>query len=387
MATASNLTMVSPAEWRKRTSLTFSSRGADTKKLDTAYDSYFRNSSPENGKTLYFALEEYREGDTYYTLKAMVTNAVYKLVDFIHSKIAFNKTSIIKLSGMAVRKLVDLVVHKVLEQAVPVLDVVKDLSGGILKTFDAAKVSLGAYLERRQISLNPGHPESTANTIEHAMRMGMGAGMIDLLKGAAKTAAHAFLPGLSMLVSAIMNGVEFIVKYLMRRSELDRISKFLPEAKELFADERRRAMARSGFTTEESRKGQALTPETDPLKGGIIVDMPRFREFFQRGCDASPLIPMFTLNSGICGSLMVMLAMFKDTRQAEMIDQKTWDTGSQYFSRLKSYSREYMRNSGFDFSARDYFVRQALLHATGNHVTAPSNYDKGRAFVGGLLGA
>ncbi|MES2183124.1 MAG: hypothetical protein V4505_01130 [Pseudomonadota bacterium] len=323
--------------------------------------------------------------DAFAMLKVKLTNLVYSLVDWIRSKIATNAVDIAKISGTVLRKIVNIVVGKILAQAVPVLDVISDLSGGIMKTFDAAKVSIGAWMERRKISLTPGHPELTASTLESAMRMGIGAGLVDLLKGAAKAALHSFLPGLSLLISAIMTGIEFIVKFIMRMCENEKIKAFLKVAKEHFGKEEGLARAKQG--TDVRRRYEQLQPELDPAKGGIITDLTRFKEFFQQGCDASPLIPMLTLNSGICGSLMVMLAMFKDTRESEMISQKTWDTGAAYFTRLKEFGRTYIRASGFEFTSTDHFVRQTLLHAKTHHATIPTTFDKGRAFVGGLLGA
>ncbi len=59
MATGSTLALVPPDQWRKRTALTLSSRGTDTRKVDAAYDKYFQTKSPEEGKVLFLALEEY----------------------------------------------------------------------------------------------------------------------------------------------------------------------------------------------------------------------------------------------------------------------------------------------------------------------------------------
>ena len=65
------------------------------------------------------------------------------------------------------------------------------------------------------------------------------------------------------------------------------------------------------YTDSMGRKQRAAVsytryePNLDKSSGGIIHNLDEFTKLFQEGCDASPLIPMIVLNSGICGSLMV----------------------------------------------------------------------------------
>ena len=111
----------------------------------------------------------------------------------------------------------------------------------------------------------------------------------------------------------------------------------------------------------------------DPTRGGIIHDLDKFKAFFQEGCDASPLIPMLTLNTGICGSLMTLVNLFRDEEKTgrEVVDRATYNSGVAYFARLKSFGARYLQTSGFKFQARETDTRnniQGLLdHAVHHH--------------------
>jgi hypothetical protein len=54
------LGIVTPDEFRKRTSLTMSSRSGSTRAMDEAYDAYYTNRTPETGRLLYAWLTQYR---------------------------------------------------------------------------------------------------------------------------------------------------------------------------------------------------------------------------------------------------------------------------------------------------------------------------------------
>ena len=143
----------------------------------------------------------------------------------------------------------------------------------------------------------------------------------------------------------------------------------------------------SKFTSGKDKSGNILGgrvqlhPETDRSKGGIITDLKRFKAFYEKGCDASPLIPMLTLNSGICGSLMVLLKMFEDS--GDRITQQTFDAGNDYFTKLKQYGRGYLAGAGFEFKpvdGSDKAVQGILNHAVQHHTGGTSKLDKVLAF-------
>jgi hypothetical protein len=287
-----------------------------------------------------------------------------------------------------------LLVEKLMAEAAPLVGAVKDLAGGLARTFTAVKTRLSSYLDRKKIRIVAGHPEEIANSIEDCMNQGIFMGLLDLLKGAAKAAIQATLPGLGSLVSAIMTGLEWLIKFIVRLVENYSIKKFLEIARGHYELEKQRAkrvdmavqdlgggtMAR----TKGAKEGSRLEPNLEP--GGLITDTAKFTEFFKFGCEASPLIPMLTLNTGICGSLMTLARMFDDTgamiKAAKHGDKKKeqFDVAGRFFTRLKQYGGTYLKASGFKFRARDpndLYIQGLLDHAVQHH--------QGKWTVGGAV--
>ena len=210
----------------------------------------------------------------------------------------------------------------------------------------------------------------------------------------ASLSLSALLPGAGSLVSALVTGVEWLVKLIWRIWEQSKIRKFLLLAREHYGNEKTLAEANT-MAIRLSNPGdhgltgsrEQLVPEMDRSKGGIIHDLDRFKEFYKKGCDASPLIPMLTFNTGICGSLMVLMRMFDDADT--IITQKTHDTGSAYFTKLKEYGRGYLSAAGFEFKplvAGNKSIQGLLNHAVHHHTGETSRMDKALAFGAGFAG-
>jgi len=333
--------------------------------------------------------------DAFNNLRVLLINAVTDLFNWIKAKLLSDGEWAWTISGTIVSKIVRFVVGKCLESAAPIIGGAMDIGGGLMKTIKAAKERIGTWLLRRKININPGHPELLANAIESNMSQGIFSGLWTILKGVAATALAVFLPGAGNLVAALVTGIEWMIKFLWRMWEQSKINKFLQEARVLFGDEKRLALQKTvamrhddpnfnlTYTSGRDRDGNIrggrvqLHPETDKSKGGIITDLPRFKAFYEKGCNASPLIPMLTLNSGICGSLMVMLKMFDDT--GDVVTQETWNTAENYFTRLKQYGRSYLGDAGFEFraaDAADTSLQGLLNHALHHHTGESGKLDK-----------
>lgn len=330
--------------------------------------------------------------DAFNALRVLLMNAVTDLFHWIRNKMLTNGEWAWDVSSLVISKAIKFVVAKCLESAAPLIGGAMDLGGGILKTIKVARERLEAYFLRRKVVLNPGHPEEAANAIEADMTKGLLSGLFSVLKGVASLSLSMLLPGAVSLVSALVTGVEWLVKLTWRLWEQSKINKFLKLARQHFLAEKglanvntRRMMKADPDYAHKYTSSLQFHPEMDPAKGGIIHDLPRFREFFRKGCDASPLIPMLTLNTGVCGSLMVMMRMFDDAQT--MVSQSKWDAGDAYFTRLKRYGRTYMVNSGFEFKpldATDGLIRGLLNHAAQHHSGATSKTGKALAFGSGF---
>ncbi|MBX3655869.1 MAG: hypothetical protein KF686_16925 [Ramlibacter sp.] len=347
--------------------------------------------------------------DALNSLRIVLQNAVSDLAHYILEKVANPSAKSLATLGTVIRGMVKFVVAKCLESAAPLVGGALDLAGGLIKTLRAAKERIGVWLLRRQIVINPGHPELLANGIESQLDKGVFAGLWTLLKGVANTALTVFLPGASSLVAALVTGIEWLVKFAWRLIEQHQISEFLKEARQRFLEVRARAtrVETTGVRnyTDSMGRPQRIAeqyvryePDLDRSKGGFIHDLDAFSSFFQKGCDASPLIPMLVLNSGICGSLMVLLKMFDDLNRP-ITHQTVYDAGNQYFTRLKEFSRGYMAASGFEFKVRPSedgisydpdssqnrerrYLQGLLNHSLRDHYRGETRADKAAAFFG-----
>jgi len=332
--------------------------------------------------------------DAFNALRVLLMNAVTDLFHWIKNKMLVDGEWAWDVSAQLISKAIKFVVGKCLESAAPFIGGAMDLGGGICKTIKAAKERLETYFMRRKIVLNPGHPELAANAIEANMTKGIFAGLWSVLKGVASLALSALLPGAGNLVSALVTGVEWLIKFVWRIWEQSKISKFLKLARQHFGNEKSLAEANTLMMKKKDpyyelnyTSKMQLHPQMDPRYGGIIHNLPKFKEFYKLGCDASPLIPMLTFNTGICGSLMVLMRMFDDTEA--MISQKTWDAGDAYFTKLKQYGRGYLQAAGFEFKALDASNRpiQGILnHAVQHHHGHSGKLDKALAFGAGFAG-
>lgn len=302
----------------------------------------------------------------------------------------------------------------VMKSAAPFVGAALELGSGVVRAIDMTCTRVASYLDRRNIHLNPGHPEEIANSIEHAMNMGILSGLVDAIKASGKIAVQSILPGLGSVVSAIMTGLEWLVKLIYRVWESYQVKDFLAKARALFVEEKSRAKpvstetvggtvnATQTVTLRNPVTGVATTTvnltfgggplgaksvvsatinnHTSPLEpdlrsGGIITNAHAFTDFFREGCNASPMIPILVLNSGICGSLMTLIKLFDDTGEMDATAQEHFNTANQYFSRLKQFGAVYLRTSGFQFkplNMEDGFLRGLLRHAVDHHNPANS---------------
>jgi hypothetical protein len=292
-----------------------------------------------------------------------VTWLVMKLVDWLKQKLSEAMESPISVGLDTIKSLVGVVVKQVAASAVPFVGAGIDLATGIAKSFNAIKMKVGAWLERRKIRITDGHPALLASKIESMLTRDILSGLWITIKGAIQMALAATIPGLQSLVGALTTAVEWVIKLVMRLSELAALKLFLLDAKFAFLKERMK-------TTQEPGSPHRTIHE----HGGLIHDLPEFKKFYQKGCNASPIIAMLTLNSGICGSQWQLQNMFSDIG---LIGQKEFNSGTAYFSRLKEYGLKYLKDCGFALSAdlalktpganEKRYIEGLLNHAKGIH--------------------
>ncbi|MDB5881735.1 MAG: hypothetical protein JWP43_1613 [Ramlibacter sp.] len=292
-----------------------------------------------------------------------LTWLIKTLIDWLREKLSEAMESPVTVGLDAIKGLVLAAVKSIAASAVPFVGAGIDLAVGIGKSFNAIKMKVGAWLERRKIRITDGHPALLASKIESMLTRDIMSGLWVTIKGAIQMALAATIPGIQSLVSAMATAAEWVIKFVMRLSELAALKLFLLQAKVAFMKERK-------LTAQEPGSPHRTVHET----GGMINDLEEFKKFYQKGCNASPIIAMLTLNTGICGSQWQLQTMFSDIG---LIGQKEFNSGTAYFTRLKDYGRKYLKDCGFEFTP-DLAIRSAginekryieglLNHAKGIH--------------------
>jgi hypothetical protein len=290
-----------------------------------------------------------------------VTWLIKKLIDWLKEKLSQAMESPITVGLDSLKSLVLVAVKQICASAVPFVGAGIDLATGIAKSFNAIKMKIGAWLDRRKIRITDGHPALLASRIESMLTRDILSGLWVTIKGAIQMALAATIPGIQSLVSAMATAAEWVIKFVMRLAELAALKLFLLKAKSKFMEERKLTTLEPG-----SPHRQIHT------SGGLIHNLDEFKKFYQQGCNASPIIAMLTLNTGICGSQWQLQSMFSNIG---LIGQKEFNSGTAYFSRLKKYGRDYLKDCGFKFSAdlcissaRDKQAIEGYLnHAQGIH--------------------
>ncbi len=286
-------------------------------------------------------------GAAFYDLMAKVINVlvglVKDLVKWLMDKLQSMGKDPFMEGTETLRPLIMFAVKKCAEAAVPFVSAGLDLVVGLAQTFKAVKMKVSGWLERRKIRITDGHPALLAARIEKCMTMDIASGLWTLIKGAVQMALAFLAAGAQGLIAAITSAIEWVIKFVMRLMEQASIKLFLLKARRLFLTEK--------IPVDPVVDGDPRAPRRSSekkRKGSLIADLEKFKAFYQEGCDASPVIAMLTLNSGICGSQWQLQNMFTDLGE---IGQKEFDSGTKYFTRLKKYGLKYLNDCGFEFVA------------------------------------
>lgn len=269
-----------------------------------------------------------------------------------------------------VNQVVGAAVKYVLKAAVPFIGGALNLKDGVMQVISAAKQRIQALLLRRKFVIQPGHPEVLANTIETTMNWSMAKGLWSALKGAAELGLTFISAGASVLANVVAAAMEFIIKTLMRLDEAEAMQEQLKLARDQYA-----------ACSEQNPRDPT---HVRPKDGSLATDAGKFTEFYQGMCDASPCIPILTLNSSICGSLTDMIKLFDDTSSGTVISQASFNAATEYFKALKIFGNQYLQQSGFRFVSNDPKVSAILAHAVKHHGEANiSGWDKALGLLGG----
>jgi len=265
----------------------------------------------------------------------------------IYEKIKMNYDRVQDIAWNVLQKLILYVLQQVCASIVPFVGAAFDLFSALKDSIEGISARVTAAYHRSKFIVMPGHPQMIADGIEKQMNWAIGKGLFGVLKSGAKIGAAVMSVGASTIGDILASAFEFVIKFVLRYFEGSQMRMFVDIARKHL---------------EIKRKGPDGVE-----RPAIAYDTTRFNHLFSFGCDASPCVPMLTLNSGITGDQMMFMKMFDDTDAHNVVDQETFNHATEYFNLLKGTGRDYLRDSGFQFTSQKNDVRGYLWHAVTHH--------------------
>ena len=200
------------------------------------------------------------------------------------------------------RKLVDFLCGKLLATLAPFIGAGLDIAKGIANTVDSSITKYREWVQGRDVQLLAGHPGTIVEAIRRAMKLSIGSGVYDIVKGGASLGLQFASQGASTIIDAVVSIMETLAKVIWKIVEIKRIKRFCEQAK--------------GYWDARMQR-DAL--HTRPIA---------FNGWFKRYAVPIPALSVLALNSGICGDKMHFLAMFKDDEN--IVTQAEFTAGCKY---------------------------------------------------------
>lgn len=248
-----------------------------------------------------------------------------------------------------VKTLVRGIVAAVAAKAAPLVGAGLDIARGVGKTIDAAITRFRAWKEARDVEVAHGHPAVIVQSITRAMTLSLFEGLYQTMKGAAALSMDAVGFGAGAIVNMVVSATELVVKFIWRLVEVVRMNAFCTEARGYWENSHSQdALHRRPFAFTEWYRGFALN---------------------------IPLIPVLTLNTGICGDKMRYLTMFK-AGGSEAISSNDFRNGVRFLDNLKPWGAEYIKSTGYTLrSAGDVLVDRLIHQFATSHEKEKQVYD------------
>ena len=229
------------------------------------------------------------------------------------------------------------IMHQVIDAAVchvlysiPILGDILKIKDSIVKAIDAVVTYLGTSGLLDKFSVNAGHPEIIKNNMERYERDACRDGFVEIAKNVVKGAINVATHGSP--ANSVIEAMEFIYKCVMRYLERKNIEKGLRESAEKLIE-----------------CTNNINGKFYPKSGSMLQRTEDFTCWYSKLCEYSPIFPILTLNSGICGDKSEYINMFNDNG---VISQGERDAGVNYWDLTKIWGSRYLNDSGFKFESR-----------------------------------
>ncbi|KXU82844.1 hypothetical protein CR51_42585 [Caballeronia megalochromosomata] len=298
----------------------------------------------------------------YEAIRAKVEEGTKKLWDMIREKVADIRHDpagfALDTMPALLRKLVNVLCSKLLATLAPFIGAGLDIAKGVANTVDSSITKYREWVQGRDVQLVTGHPGTIVEAIKRAMKLSIGSGVYDLVKGSASLGLQFASQGASTIVDAVVSIMETIAKAIWKIVEIKRIKRFCEQAKEYW-----------------DARMQRDALHTRPIA---------FNSWFKRYAVPIPALSVLALNAGICGDKMHFLAMFKDDET--IVTQAEFSAGCKYVDNLKVWGSSYLSDAGFAFKSDDAMISGLLTLATSH--TEEQTWDlKLRKAILGFLNA
>ena len=255
-----------------------------------------------------------------------------KLTDYINELILRFKTDTqyaIEFSMSLIAGILKIVLKQVIGNAVPFI-------GNAITFVEKAGLAISnvisgmdMFFAALKVNLTKGHPDLISkNLISYRLHNAMEYAAAAATAGV-MAAGDVSFPGLGAILGAISNGCIWIYSVIMQYYESEKIKVFLLEAREKWQ--------------EYSDLAECPSIEEIEIRTEYIKDPEKFTEWFQKGCDASPLIPSLVLRSGYCGNYMTWCQLVTDTYR--LVNKEIFEEGQNYITRLKADALRIIRDS------------------------------------------
>lgn len=204
---------------------------------------------------------------------------------------------------------------------------------------DALETGCQRYLVHargKQVNVLPGTPTTTIDGIKRAMDLTLAGNVYASLKGGAQLVAEGVTAGASSAIGRIVfSAIDALASFVRRAHDFYYMRQFFHEAKAHWADRNRPdALHRRPY---------------------------EFNLWYRNVAMRVPVIPVLTLNSGLCGDKAHLLRMFG--LEGELITQAKFDAGVAYIDQLKTWGAGYLRDVGYVFESGDAVIAELVKSA------------------------
>jgi hypothetical protein len=261
-----------------------------------------------------------------------------------------DKFGSIDLSITAIKNLIKILVGAMAKEAAPFVSGAMDLAKGLAKMTDAIILSVRSYLKGAGVEMLSGAPSVIVDSIKRAMKMSIGEGVYESLKGAGGLAMSAASFGGATVVNIVLAAVETLVKFIWRLFEVSKMKKFFAQAKDYWDENRHN-----------------INKQADPPIYELAMDPEEFTEWYTDTALNTPAISILTLNSGLCGDKMRYLKMYtpesEDGAELSLDEDRRVDEfqrGVAFLDDLKDVGQDLLGKTGYSFTSSDPVIANVL---------------------------